>query len=121
MTINLTLFAQIFHFLLAYWMLRRWFFTPIFAIIEAQDSQTAKAEQKLAQQRLHNEVKEQELIAEQQAIKSFFNANKPLISEEKEQQVQMPELHVPELTASEQAETKRKLAELFVRKVERST
>lgn len=118
MTINLTLFAQIIHFLIAYWMLRRWFFTPIFAIIERQDGATAYAERKLTQQRLHNEIKHQELVAEQEATQTFFNTNKPLIVEEMEKRAPMPELEVPELSMREQTEAKNKLTELLVRKAE---
>lgn len=121
MTINLTLIAQIIHFFIAYWMLRRWFFTPIFSIIESQDNLIAQAEHKLMQQRLQNEIKEQEIIAEKQAIKSFFNSNKPVVVEQSEKRTPLPELSVQELIATEQVETKRKLVELFVDKVERSS
>jgi hypothetical protein len=116
MTVNLTLIVQIIHFLIAYMILKRWLFKPAFEVMGEQDSRMQQAERELVAQRTHNEIVQQELIAEQQATKSFFNANKPLIAEETPEGVATPELMVPALPTDEQIAVQAQVVELLVKR-----
>jgi hypothetical protein len=118
MTLNLTLLAQMVHFLIAYWFLRKWLFAPIFRIILAQEQEQMNAEQLLADAKARAVVVQREKQEELRACVSYFNSNKPAIEEQSIVPVAMPDPVVTPLTNAEREALQQELVSVLIKKVQ---
>ncbi len=96
MSINLTLLVQIIHFLLAYWLLRRFLFVPIVQALQQEEAEQRQLKDRLHKHEQNVEKAEEVKHAEWRECHESLKSKKPLLAS--------PAQFVPPIPSLEQIE-----------------